>query len=220
MPPQAAKPDRAGAEEMSLLRVIRWIAWGAIAVLGFVVVGAAAGWLVTDGPLGRGEAGRPAIGGPFSLTDHRERAVTERDFLGKPTAVFFGFAFCPDVCPTTLARMGGHIDSLGADADRINWLLISVDHERDTPRKMAEYMALFDPRIVGLSGTERQVARAARSFQVQYRRVPLEGGGYTMDHSASVFLLDARGRFAGTLDYEERQDVALEKLRLLLERAG
>ncbi|WP_338665934.1 SCO family protein [Pararoseomonas sp. SCSIO 73927] len=205
---------------MRILKLIRRAAWAAVAVLGFLVVGTATGWLVTDGPLGGREARLPAIGGPFFLTDHRGRAVTERDFLGKPTAVFFGFTFCPDVCPTTLARMGEHIDALGADADRINWLLISVDHERDTPPKMAEYMALFDHRIVGLSGTERQVARAAESFQVQYRRVPLEGGGYTMDHSASIFLLDAAGRFAGTLDYEERQDVALAKLRLLLSRSS
>lgn len=201
------------------MRLIRRAAWAAIAILGFLVVGTATGWLVTDGPLGTREDRLPAIGGPFSLTDHRGKPVTERDFLGKPTAVFFGFTSCPDVCPTTLARMGAHIDALGPQADRINWLLISVDHERDTPRSMAEYMTLFDPRIVGLSGTEHQVARAAESFQVQYRRVPLEGGGYTMDHSASVFLLDAEGRFAGTLDYEERQDVAEEKLKLLLARS-
>jgi protein SCO1/2 len=205
---------------MQKLTLIRRAAWAAVAVLGFLIVGTATGWLVTDGPLGRREVRLPAIGGPFALTDHRGRAVTERDFLGKPTAVFFGFTSCPDVCPTTLARMGEHIDALGPDADRINWLLISVDHERDTPRSMAEYMTLFDQRIVGLSGTERQVTRAAQSFQVQYRRVPLQGGGYTMDHSASVFLLDAMGRFAGTLDYEERQEVALEKLRLLVSRAG
>ncbi|MBP0495792.1 SCO family protein [Pararoseomonas indoligenes] len=152
---------------MRTLRLIRRAAWAAVAVLGFVVVGAATGWLVTGGPLGSREARLPAIGGPFSLTDYWGRAVTERDFLDEPTAVFFGFIFCPDVCPTMLARMGEHVDALGVDADRINWLLISVDHEPDTPPRMAEYMALFDQRIVGLSRTERQVARAAQSFQVQ-----------------------------------------------------
>ncbi|MHB0670492.1 SCO family protein [Roseomonas mucosa] len=87
---------------MQKLTLIRRAAWAAVAVLGFLIVGTATGWLVTDGPLGRREVRLPAIGGPFALTDHRGRAVTERDFLGKPTAVFFGFTSCPDVCPTDL----------------------------------------------------------------------------------------------------------------------
>ncbi|WP_424137713.1 SCO family protein [Roseomonas chloroacetimidivorans] len=206
-----------------MLRWVRRITWCAVAILGFLVLATSGGWLVTDGPLSRRQASSGqtavAIGGPFSLTDHRGRAVTERDFAGKPSAVFFGFTFCPDVCPTTLANMTAQMDALGPDADRINWLLISVDHERDTPQVLAQYLEPFDSRIVGLTGTEQQVEGAARSFQVQYRRVPLEGGGYTMDHSASVFLLDAAGRFAGTLDYEESQAVATEKLRLLVARA-
>ncbi|WP_426960364.1 SCO family protein [Muricoccus radiodurans] len=207
-----------------MLRRVRLVAWLAVAVLGFVLLGTAAGWLVTDGPLRRPPVatgpGSLGIGGPFSLVDHWGRAVSERDFLGKPSAVFFGFTFCPDVCPTTLNDMSTQIEALGAEADRINWLFISVDAERDTPRTMSDYLASFDSRIVGLSGTERQVAEAARSFRVLYRRVPLEGGGYTMDHSASVFLLDAAGRFAGTIDHKESPQVAAEKLRLLLTRSG
>ncbi|WP_236571434.1 SCO family protein [Rhodovarius lipocyclicus] len=159
-----------------------------------------------------------AIGGPFSLTDHRGLAVTERDFRGRPMAVFFGFTYCPDVCPTTLTEMTGFIEALGPDADRIQWVFVSVDAERDTPQAMAAYLEAFDRRIIGLTGTEEQIASAARGFRVFYRRVPLEGGGYTMDHSASTFLLDAEGRFAGTLDYKESERVALEKLRMLVGR--
>jgi protein SCO1/2 len=203
-----------------VLRAIRWAAWGGVAVLGLLLLATAGGWLVTDGPLGdRRVASGPAslpIGGPFALTDHRGRAVTEADFRGKPVAVFFGFTYCPDVCPTTLGEMTGLIEALGPAADRLHWLFVSVDAERDTPGAMAAYLEAFDPRILGLSGTEAQVADAARAFRVYYRRVPLEGGGYTMDHSASVFLLDAAGRFAGTVDYKESEAVALEKLRLLV----
>jgi protein SCO1 len=207
-----------------MLRAIRWVAWGAIGVLGFLVLAVTGGWLVTDGPLGErqvatGPASLP-VGGPFALTDHRGRAVTERDFRGRPMAVFFGFTQCPDVCPTTLGDMTALIEALGPEAERLHWLFVSVDAERDTPAVLAGYLEAFDPRILGLTGSEEQVAAAARSFRVMYRRAPLEGGRYTMDHSASVFLLDAEGRFAGTLDHKETPEVALAKLRLLLGRAG
>jgi len=202
-----------------MLRAIRWAAWGGVAVLGFLLLATAGGWLVTDGPLGdRRVASGPAslpIGGPFALTDHRGRAVTEAAFRGKPVAIFFGFTHCPDVCPTTLGEMTGLIEALGPASDRIHWLFVSVDAGRDTPETMAAYLEAFDRRILGLSGTEAQVEQVARSFRIYYRRVALEGGGYTMDHSASIFLLDAAGRFAGTVDYKESEATALEKLRML-----
>jgi len=201
------------------LRLLRRMLWGGV---GLAALSTALGWLVTDGPLRtRAVATGPAnlpIGGPFRLTDQDGRAVTERDFRGRPMAVFFGFTYCPAICPTTLGDLTALIEQLGSDADRMSWLFISVDSERDTPAVLAEYLKAFDPRIRGLAGTEAQIIEAARNFRVQYRRVPLPGGSYTMDHSASVFLLDAAGRFAGTLDYEERRDVSLEKLRLLLRR--
>jgi len=204
---------------MRTLRLIRWFAWGGVATLGLLLLATTAGWVVTDGPLAPQVATSRAslpIGGPFSLADHRGRAVTERDFAGRPMAMFFGFTACPDVCPTTLAEMTGFIQALGPEADRLHWLFVSVDPERDTQAQIATYLTLFDSRIVGLTGTPQQIADAARAFRVHYARVPLEGGSYTMDHSASVFLMDAGGRFAGTIDYKESEAVALEKLRLLL----
>lgn len=204
---------------MRALRLVRWLAWGGVAVAAFVLLATTGGWLVTDGPLAPRVASGPAslsIGGPFSLTDHRGRAVTERDFAGRPAAIFFGFTACSDVCPTTLSEMTGFIQALGPEADRLHWLFVTVDPERDTPGQMTNYLTLFDPRIVGLTGTPAQIADTARAFRIHYRRVPLEGGSYTMDHSASVFLLDAAGRFAGTIDYKESEAIGLEKLRLLL----
>lgn len=207
-----------------MLRMIRWGAWGAVGVLSALVLATVSGWLVTDGPLAPARVATGpqslAIGGPFRLTDHRGRAVTEQDFRGRPMAVFFGFTSCPDVCPTTLGDMTLLIETLGPEADRIHWLFVSVDAERDTPEAMAQYLEAFDPRILGLSGSESQIAEVARNFRVFYRRVPLEGGGYIMDHSASVFLLDAAGRFAGTVDHKESERVALEKLRMLAGRAS
>ena len=122
---------------MTLLRLTRRVAWGAVAVVVFTLLATTGGWLVTDGPLAPARiATGPsslAIGGPFRLTDHRGRAVTEQDFRGRPMAIFFGFTACPDVCPTTLNEMTGFIEAMGADADRIHWLFVSVDSERDTP---------------------------------------------------------------------------------------
>lgn len=211
---------------------MRLAAWGGVAALGLVLLATAGGWLVTDGPLGRGAGGRavatgPAslpIGGPFRMTDAATgREVTEADFRGRPMAVFFGFAHCPDVCPTALTDMAGWMAALGeADAARVRWVFASVDPARDTPGALREYMKAFDPRIAALTGTEAQVAAMARAWRVVYRRAPTGPGpdDYTMDHSASVFLHDAAGRFAGTVDPEEPERAALEKLRLLAARAG
>ncbi len=205
---------------MSTLRLVRRAAWGAVAFLSLAL---ALGWALRDGPLAparppaAAEAARPAIGGPFALTDHRGRAVTERDFAGRPVAMFFGFTHCPDVCPTTLGEFSAYMEALGPDADRMHWLFVTVDPERDTPEALARYMEAFDPRVVALTGTEAQVADAARAFRVVHRRVPLEGGGYTVDHTATTFLLDARGRFAGAIDPHEPDAAAAAKLRLLLE---
>lgn len=205
---------------MTMLRWLRRAAWGAVAVLGVLSLAIGVGWWRVDGPGRPVVATGPAslnIGGPFSLTDHSGRAVTERDFAGKPVAVFFGFTHCPDICPTTLGEFAAYMEALGDDAARIHWLFVTVDPERDTVAHLAQYMGLFDPRVVGLTGTEAQVADAARRFRVSFRRVPLEGGGYTMDHTASTFLLDARGRFAGTIDFKEPDTVAIQKLRGLLD---
>jgi protein SCO1/2 len=200
------------------LRLVRRIAWAAV---GFAALSLAVGWFVTDGPWGRRPAvatgpASLAIGGPFALVDQRGRSVTERDFAGRPMAVFFGFTHCPDICPTTLGEFAEYRAALGADADRMHWIFVTVDPARDTPAHLADYIALFDPAVVGLTGSEAQVASAASAFRVSYRRVELEGGGYTMDHTASVFLLDSAGRFAGTIDFKEPAAVALEKLRLLV----
>jgi len=151
---------------------------------------------------------------PFSLTDQDEHKVTERDMLGRPAVVFFGFTYCPEVCPTTLADMTNWLGALDGDADRLGVFFITVDPARDNPDEMRKYLSSFDPRIRGLTGTASDIDGVAKAFGIYYQRVEIEGG-YTMDHSASVLLLDAEGRFAGTISYQEAKDVAVAKLKRL-----
>ena len=157
-----------------------------------------------------------AIGGPFTLVDTHGAAVTQRDFLGKPSAIFFGYTHCPDVCPTTLLDLTELMKAMGADADKLNVAFVTVDPERDTPAQLADYLSSFDPRIRGLTGTEAQVAAAAKAYQVYYARVPDADGGYAMDHTASVFLMNADGGFAGTMSFEEDAKTSLAKLERLV----
>jgi len=138
-----------------------------------------------------------AIGGPFSLTDETGRAVTAETYRGRHMLIFFGFTYCPDVCPTELAKIAATLDLLGRDAERLVPLFVSVDPARDTPEALAQYTDLFHPAIVGLTGTEEQIAAAARAFRVYYNKVRTgpEPDAYTMDHSAFVYLMGPDGGF-------------------------
>lgn len=162
----------------------------------------------------------PAIGGPFNLVDTGNRPVTERSLLGKPTAIFFGFTFCPEVCPTTLTELTAALKALGPDADRLNVVFVSIDPERDTPAQLRLYLSNFDPRIQGFTGSPEQVARIARAYRVYYAKVPQPGGGYTMDHSAILYLMDARGRFVQPVAYNTPLDEEVRQLRALVRGGG
>jgi protein SCO1/2 len=138
---------------------------------------------------------RPEVGGPFELVDASGRAVSDQTFRGRWLLVFFGFTACPDVCPTALADMHAVLEALGEDASRVQPLFISVDAQRDRPERLAAYTRAFDARILGLTGTPQQIERAARAYGVYQRRVA-QGGGYTFDHSAVLYLMDPEGRYA------------------------
>ena len=136
------------------------------------------------------------VGGPFTLTDHTGRRVTEKDFLGKPTLVFFGFTFCPDICPAGLQVIGAALDTLGPKGQAVTPLFITVDPERDTPTHLATYVKSFHPRLVGLTGTGEEIRAAAKAYRVQYAKVQdKKASDYTVDHSTLVFLMDAQGRY-------------------------
>jgi protein SCO1/2 len=155
---------------------------------------------------GSGGPFQSSIGGPFQLVDQNGGATTDRDLLGHPFLVFFGFTHCPDVCPTTLFEVSEVLNRLGPDADRISALFITVDPERDTPQTLKDYLSSFNPRLRGLTGDPAAIAAALKSYRVYAKRVPLDGGDYTMDHTAIVYLMDREGRFVAPVNLKRKVD--------------
>ncbi len=180
----------------------RWVWAIAAAVAGaFVLVGVLAFW-TAGGP---GAPAPSAVGGPFTLVDQSGAPTTERVLRGKWSAVFFGYTYCPDVCPTTLAALGQATASLGADSRRFQVVFITVDPERDTPATLSSYLASpsFPRPIVGLTGTPVQIAAVAKAYHVFYQKA-VQGTSYTVDHSAVIYLMDPNGRFVRPLDVGAR----------------
>ena len=156
------------------------------------------------------------LGGPFALIDQDGRPSTDRDLLGKPSVIFFGYTYCPDVCPTTLGDLTQWMKALGPDADRLNVRFITIDPQRDTPKALKAYLAPVDPRIRGLTGSPEAVAEAARAYNVYYSKVDLGTGTYSLDHSTTVYLMDAKGRFVEPIGYGEAPAMAIASLKRLL----
>lgn len=159
---------------------------------------------------------RYGIGGPINLADMDGGRFTTASLGGKPYAVFFGFTRCPNVCPTTLSDLTLDLQQLGPLADQLSVLFITVDPERDTPDSLKAYLSAFDPHIVGLTGTPEEIAAAAKAFRVYFEKVPTSDGDYTMNHSATVFLMSGKGDFIGTLSFEEDQPTRIAKLKRLI----
>lgn len=156
-----------------------------------------------------------AFGAPFTLVDQKGAAITEAAFRGQPSAVFFGFTHCPEVCPTTLVELDGWLKQLGNEGKNIRAYFVSIDPERDTPELMNNYVSNVSDRIIGITGEPAKIAAMAKSFGIYSKKVETEGGDYTMDHTASVLLLDSKGDFFGTIAYEENPEAALAKLKRL-----
>jgi protein SCO1 len=155
-----------------------------------------------------------AVGGPFRLVNQDGKVTTDQDFKGKPFLVFFGFTHCPDVCPTALFEISEVFGKLGADAERVRALFITVDPERDTPEKLKDYLASFDSHVRGLTGDPAAVQAVTKSYRVYSKKVPLEGGkDYTMDHTAIVYLMDKEGRFVAPFNLKRRPEEAATELR-------
>ena len=136
-----------------------------------------------------------AAGGPFTLAATDGAIVTDQTYRGKWMLVYFGYTFCPDICPTSLSAMAGALDELGSLAAKVQPLFITIDPRRDTPQILAEYVKSFDPRIVALSGTPLQTAAAARAFGVLYERQDVEDGDYVYNHTSYIYLMDKEGKF-------------------------
>jgi protein SCO1/2 len=164
-------------------------------------------------PIGQAVAG---VGGPFRLEDQAGRTVTDKDMKGRPFLVFFGFTHCPDICPTTLFDVSQVLQKLGPDADRTGALFITVDPERDTPAVLKDYLSNFDPHLRALTGDRASVDAALKAYRVYAKKVPLDGGDYTMDHTALVYLMDKDGQFVAPFDLKRSPAAAAADLRRYL----
>ncbi len=193
---------------MRAIRILVWLA--VVALVGTV------GWIYFASQRGT-VPGIVAsqIGGPFTLTDQNGNTVTEAALQGHPSVMYFGYTYCPDVCPTTLADLTQWMSDLGTQADKLKVYFITVDPERDTRAAMASYMQAFDPRFTALTGTRDQIDKIIKAYHIYAHKVPDKDGSYTMDHTATVFLLNAKAELVSTIDYQENSDKALAKLRRL-----
>lgn len=162
-----------------------------------LVVAAVAGLaLIVIRPDPPAQKGAPPIGGTFTLVNHLGETVTDADFRGRFLLVFFGYTYCPDVCPTTLTAISDALDLLGAEGDKLTPVFITVDPVRDTPEYLAEYLAYFHPQMVGLGGTPEQIAAVSEAYRVYYAKAGKEGNeDYIMDHTAVIYLMDPAGNY-------------------------
>ena len=183
-----------------------------VALAGLLVVAAVAIWVFgTPAPVQEAAA----IGGPFTLVDGSGKTVTDQAYRGKYMLVYFGYTFCPDVCPTTLNDVAQAIEKMGSAAAKVQALFITVDPARDTPETMRQYTAAFSPALVGLTGTATQIATVAKEYRVYYapHKTGPNPGDYTMDHSSVLYVMDRSGRFAGIIRADEGPDAMAADLK-------
>lgn len=194
------------------LTFLQKILWALVGVAGAVF---AAQVLWTDYQANLADESEPAFRADFELTDHTGVVRTEEDFAGRWMLVFFGFANCPDVCPTTLSEVATVMEGLGKDTARVQPLFISIDPERDTPAALADFVPRFDAGIIGLTGTPGQIDRTADSFRIFYERIEEAQApdGYTMGHSSQLFLFDPEGGYVKAWAYGTPAEEILADLR-------
>jgi protein SCO1/2 len=160
--------------------------------------------------------GRGPVGGPFELVDHTGQKRTDADFRGKFLLVYFGYTYCPDICPTDLLEISRTVDTLGAAGGDVQPLFISVDPERDSATVLAEYVASFHPRLIGLTGTPEQIRAAARAYKAYYAKYSPPGGGvYLIDHTGVIYLMDRDGHYLGFFPPGTSADRMVEIIRPL-----
>jgi protein SCO1 len=193
------------------MKAIRFALWGMVAVFAAIL-----GYLFWQSSTGT-QVGTVQLGGPFSLAAARDGGrVESASLVGKPYGVFFGFTHCPEVCPTSLLDMTSAYEKLSESGKDFRLFFITVDPARDTATFLKDYLENFDARIEGLVPTEEELRKVAGDFRAIYEKVPTSDGSYTMNHTASIFLFDRTGKFAGTIAYGEAEEMRLGKLRRLL----
>ena len=194
---------------MRAVRIVLWVLVGfALLAFAFLMLRPAPGPTVQSQPLELS-----SIGGPFTLTGSDGKPFASSSLAGKPYAIFFGFTHCPDVCPTTLARMVRLRQQLGAGDRAFEILFVTVDPQRDGPAEVGKYAELFDSPVTGLTGSPEQIEQVKKQFGIFSRQVPDGSGGYSVDHTATVLLFDRDGKFTATIAPEETDSAALAKLK-------
>ncbi|MFQ5763534.1 MAG: SCO family protein [Rhodospirillales bacterium] len=192
---------------------------GLLAVVVVLFAVAFAGWQYYRQAAEKPQAQAPAIGGPFSLVDQEGRPVTDAYFKGRFMLVYFGYTFCPDICPTQLTEMGNALDLLGPVADKVTPVFITVDPERDRPEHLKEYLTFFHPRMVGLTGTPEQIKAAAKAYKVYYKKSESEGedpDDYLMDHTSVTYLMGPDGAFIAHFSHDTGTEAMAARLREFL----
>jgi protein SCO1 len=171
---------------IALLSVLLLLLLAAAAILWQQERGAGNGAVVSTG--------QAAIGGPYRLINQDGKPVSDRDFRGRYQLIYFGYTFCPDVCPTTLALIAAALEKMGPDAMRIAPIFITVDPDRDTPSVLKKYLAAFDPRFIGLTGGQDELSKVEKEYKVYAQKEPLKGGTYAVDHSSVIYLMGPEGK--------------------------
>ncbi|MCC6467750.1 MAG: SCO family protein [Alphaproteobacteria bacterium] len=184
---------------MSRIALIRTIMMVAIGVAIALAIGLVVRAITVDPKTGGGRdasvTGTSLVGGPFELTDQDGRRVSDQQFRGKLMLVYFGYTFCPDVCPTTLLDMSQAMDALGPAGDQVQPIFVTVDPERDTPEELKKFLANFHPRTLGLTGSPAEVQAAAKAYRVYYAKAKGAERDYLMDHTSIVYLMDRQGKY-------------------------
>jgi cytochrome oxidase Cu insertion factor (SCO1/SenC/PrrC family) len=190
----------------------------AVTVL-LIALATAAAALILMPRIERQVSGTPLIGGPFTLTVQNGKRVTEKTYAGKYLLVFFGYTYCPDVCPSELQVMSAALDQLGPDAEKIQALFITIDPARDTPQVMKDYVSNFNPRLIGLTGSEEDIAAVAAKYRVYYAKSPgaKSATDYLMDHSAIVYLMRPDGTFLKHFTYGTDPKALADAIRTAME---
>ena len=159
---------------------------------------------------------RGPVGGPFALVDHTGKPRTDDDFRGKLLLIYFGYSYCPDACPTDLQQIGLAIDRLGTAGEAVQPLFITLDPERDTAARLADYVPLFHPRLIGLTGSAEQIRGAASAYKVYYAKYPPGSPDYVVDHSSFIYLVDENGKYIGFFPPGTTADRMVEIISLRL----
>lgn len=188
-----------------------------LAVVAGVGIGLGAHFFVGNGTTGIRPSSfvDPGIGGPFRLTDQNGKVRTDQDFRGKVMLVEFGYTYCPDVCPLGLQLFADVLDKLGPDAAKVQPIFITVDPARDTPSQLRAYVDHFSPKIVGLTGSEQDIATVAREYRVYYKLGAdhATNPNYSVDHSAILYMMDQNGKFVGHFTHETPVDKVVASIR-------